>query len=394
MRDVLVVCPQPRDLRAIDSAGLERSYRIHVLGEDLDSAETFDAQGLLAAAGQLPADGVIGTKDRSALLAAVIAGRRGLPGPTVEALFACQHKLTSRELQRLAVPEATPRFALLNGRAPPPLHPPFFVKPIVGRLSENARRVDDLAELPGEGDNAAYAEGYRAVAELAGLADGFGNFLAEELLDGLEVTLEGFVHQGRVTVIGVTDSVKYPGTGSFERFEYPSCLPAERLDELHGIAERLLPALGFDGGFFNVELFVPEHGPAKVIEVNGRIASQFAPLVQALHGRSTYDALFALACGDDPDWHPGPPEGVAVSYVIRRFEDAFVEDIPEPEDGVEVLVRPGLRLSEQGGTNDVASYRLAIVYEAGETREEAVALARDRAERLGFRLAPVPAAAG
>ena len=52
-----------------------------------------------------------------------------------------------------------------------------------------------------------------------------------------------------------------------------------------------------------MELFVPDGGPAKVIEVNGRLASQFAPLVQALHGRSTYDALFALACGDDPDWH-------------------------------------------------------------------------------------------
>ena len=97
------------------------------------------------------------------------------------------------------MPEATPRFALLNGRTPPPLRPPFFVKPIVGRLSENARRVDDLADLPGESENEAYAEGYRAIAELAGLADGFGSFLAEELLDGLEVTLEGYVHEGRVT---------------------------------------------------------------------------------------------------------------------------------------------------------------------------------------------------
>ena len=39
---------------------------------------------------------------------------------------------------------------------------------------------------------------------------------------GDEVTLEGFVHRGQVTVIGVTDSVKYEGTNSFERFEYPT----------------------------------------------------------------------------------------------------------------------------------------------------------------------------
>jgi biotin carboxylase len=193
------------------------------------------------------------------------------------------------------------------------------------------------------------------------------------------------VHSGRMTVIGVTDSVKYAGTNSFERFEYPSRFPCERLDELGGIARRLLPALGFDGGFFNVEFFVPEQGRPTIIEVNGRIASQFAPLVQALHGRSTYELLFALACGDDPAWEEQEPDGVAVSHVVRTFEDAYVAAAPEPEPGVEILAHPGRRLSEQG-SNDVSSYRLAIVYEAGETRAEALARARERASKLRFRL--------
>jgi hypothetical protein len=203
------------------------------------------------------------------------------------------------------------------------------------------------------------------------------------------VTLEGYVHEGRVTTIGVTDSVKYPGTLSFERFEYPSALPEARLDELDGVAARVLPALGFDGGFFNVEFFVPAAGPAQIIEVNGRLASQFAPLVQGLHGRSTYDALFALALGEDPEWEAGAPVGVGVSYCLRVFEDAFVESVPDPEPDVELLVRPGLYLSEQG-VNDAQSYRLAIFHEFGATREEAVERCRERARGLGFRLAPLP----
>ena len=154
------------------------------------------------------------------------------------------------------------------------------------------------------------------------------------------------------------------------------------------MSPRVLPALGFDDGFFNVEFFVPEEGPAQIIEVNGRIASQFAPLVQGLHGRSTYDALFQLALGEDPDWEPGEPDGVAVSYVLRVFEDAFVEAVPDPEPDLEVLVRPGLSLSEQG-VNDAQSYRLAILYGFGETREEAVARCRERA-----RGAQLPAGAG
>ena len=150
-----------------------------------------------------------------------------------------------------------------------------------------------------------------------------------------------------------------------------------------------MPALGFDDGFFNIEFFIPETGPAQIIEVNGRIASQFAPLVQRLHGRSTYDALFALACGEDPRWQTGLPDGVAVSYIIRVFEDAFVEEVPDPEEGLELLVRPGLFLSEQG-LNDAQSYRLAILYGFGETREEAVERCRARAASLNFRLAPAP----
>jgi hypothetical protein len=187
----------------------------------------------------------------------------------------------------------------------------------------------------------------------------------------------------------VTDSVKYPGTFSFERFEYPSRLPEERQTELSDIAARVLREMNFDGGFFNVEFFVPERGPAQIIEVNGRIASQFAPLVKGLHRRSTYEALFELACGEDPSWQAGLPQGFAVSYVVRVFEDAFVEDVPDPEDGLEVLVRPGLALSEQG-QNDAQSYRLAILYGYGDTREEAVAGCRERAGALNFRLAPVP----
>ena len=42
-------------------------------------------------------------------------------------------------------------------------------------------------------------------------------FLAEELLAGDEATVEGYVHDGRVTVMAVTDSLKYEGL-SFESF--------------------------------------------------------------------------------------------------------------------------------------------------------------------------------
>jgi hypothetical protein len=384
MRDVLFLCPQERDRTAVRAAALEERYAVSFVGEDLDRMEPFDPAGLLAGAEDARADAVVATKDQSALLAAVLAERRGLPGPKPGALLACQHKPTSREIQRRVAPASTPRTALVGNGAP--LEPPFFVKPVVGRLSQGALRIDDEALLAGLEAPDGYADCYEAVAALAGAPPGRARgFLAEELLDGLEVTLEGYVHRGRVTTIGVTDSVMYPGTISFERFEYPSRLSEERQAELAGLAERLVLAHGLDDACFNVEFFVPEEGPPGITELNGRIASQFAPLVHRLHGRSTYDVLFELACGDDPAWRAGEPDGVGVSYVLRVFADAFVEAVPEPEEGLELLVAPGRRLSEQG-LNDAGSYRLAILTGFGESRKEAVARCRERAGSLSFRL--------
>jgi biotin carboxylase len=267
---------------------------------------------------------------------------------------------------------------------------PFFAKPVVGRLSQNVFRIDDEEALLALHELDRYTARYAEIAALAGgdPASVHG-FLAEELLSGLEVTLEGYVHDGVATTIGITDSVKYPGTLSFERFEYPSALPTDRRAELAEVAARVLPALGFDGGFFNVEYFIPEEGPAQIIEVNGRIASQFAPLIAGVHGRSTYDALFELALGRDPAWDAGEPTCVGISYCLRVFEDAYVEAVPDPEPDLELLVRPGVLLSEQG-TNDAQSYRLAIFTGFGATREEAVERCRERAAALSFRLAPLP----
>jgi ATP-grasp domain len=380
MQEILVVCPQPRDVDAASSG----RFRVRLEGPDLDLVDA-DPATLLGELALLPADGVVGTKDRSALVAALVARRRGLPGPDPAAVVACQHKPTSRAIQRGAAPEATPRFALV-GTSPPAFALPWFVKPVVGRLSQEARRVDDPAVLATIAESGRYRDGYARLAREAGLAsDAVHGFILEEFVAGDEVTLEGYVHRGRVTAIGVTDSVKYEGTNSFQRFEYPSALPPDRLREVAGLAERLVAAHGLDDCFFNVEFLVPRDGTAMIVEINARIASQFAPLVEAVHGRSTYDVLFALACGEDPGWSAGGGRGVAISYVVRVFEDAVVDAVPDSEPGLEILVRPGRALSEQG-MNDTASYRLAIFTEWGETREAALQQCLQRARSLRFEL--------
>ena len=383
VKDVLVVRPQMRDLWSIADAGLDDRYEIRYADPCLDEVGALDVGAYLDAVAGVPADGLVATHDNAALLCALAAQRRGLPGPTPEAVFACQYKPASRRRQQAVLPSAVPRFAILDRAAP--FEPPFFVKPAFGTLSGGVHRIDSLEQLDAV-QPTAHARRYGAIAAAMGLAPADAcAHLMEELLTGDEVTLEGYVHAGRFTAIGITDSVKYAGTDSFECFAYPTCLPEDRQAQLVDAAERIVGELGFDGGLLNIEFAVPGHGPVKIVEVNGRIAAQYAPLVKALHGRSTYDVLFALACGDDPCWSGERVEGVAISYCLRAFRDAFVERVPEPQHGLEILVAPGRMLSEQGH-NDPASYRLAIFYEVGETREEALHRCRERARSLDFGL--------
>ena len=54
----------------------------------------------------------------------------------------------------------------------------------------------------------------------------------------MQVTVEGYAFGGEVDILGVVDSIFFPGTLAFSRFDYPSALPEgvqERMAE-HGAA--------------------------------------------------------------------------------------------------------------------------------------------------------------
>ena len=82
MRDVIVVCSQDRDRALIRAAGLDNQYRVRYAAPDLDCVTDFNPAVFLDEWTTVRADGVIGTKDRSALLASLLGERLRLPGPS------------------------------------------------------------------------------------------------------------------------------------------------------------------------------------------------------------------------------------------------------------------------------------------------------------------------
>lgn len=395
---VLVVCPGQRDrLNLADERILDRyalRFAGQAIGPGFDPGTYVDHMIRFGPA----ADGIFGSSDATGHIASILADAAGLPGPGREAFMRCHDKLASREIQARAVPEATPAFAAVDLDDPdvhPPLPFPFFMKPIAAHLSQLAYQVHDEAEFAGVVAHARREIDAVTAQDRALEGRAFRMLIAEELLEGSLVTFEGWIQGGRVTPIGVTDAVMHPNAISFLRFEYPSRLPEERQRAMADVAERLMPALGFRDSMFNIEFFVGPDGTPKIVEVNGRMASQFAPLVQAVHGVSSYEIQLALCTGRTPSLPQARSELVAASFVLRTYADAVVRSVPDPTTvleryphaHVEVLVGPGHRLSEYD--QDTASHRLAVVALAARDRTSLLARFAEAVHLLPFELEPI-----
>jgi hypothetical protein len=396
---ILAICPTARDRMHFTRPEIRRAYRVQFQGTDEATHEAgFDARGFLDDTVRLVGSrredfaGVVGIDDFPAcMLAALVAEKFGFSFPSVESVFLCQHKYYSRLRQREATPEATPAFFALPLQlaAPPadiPLPFPVFIKPTKSYLSILARRIESAPDLC-----AAMAEGRRRLAPIAAMFDALvatsslnpsyreisaASLLVEEPLSGHQVTLDGYVYDGTVVPLGVVDSLFVPGTLSFDRFEYPSRLPPRVQERMARIAERCIRHIGLDRTFFDIEFFYRGSDDSIwIIEVNGRMSSQFAPLYRMVDGIDLYGMQFDMALGRDPGirdvWGPARKRGrVAASFVLRSFEDKYVRRVPHDEDlqrlrdrfpeaFVEILVAEGRKLSDE--LQDDESFRYALV---------------------------------
>ncbi len=400
---ILVVCPTDWERTAVATPALQAQYEFFFCCEEL-----YDAIGLWRALhfnvqrylDRLIAEyrprgisGILGTGDYpGCMFGAYLANGLGLPAPRARDTVLLSHKYYSRQVQRQLVPEATPDFEILDPlivREPRRLRYPFFIKPVKGTMSIRAQLVHDRAEL-GHALRFSAPEALRAWILLRPFAQLLASyqdraiparcFIAEAPLRGVQVTVDGFVQNGRVTIMGIVDSIMYPGTSSFQRFEYPSALPAAVQQRMNDVTTRLMGGSGFDHSCFNVELFYDKtRDLVSIIEINPRMSYQFSDLFQRVDGLSSFSVQLALATGQPVHWLAGcGPEKFAASFVLRRFSDARVVAVPNsaqldevaqrfPGTQVKVLCSAGERLSEHD--QDVGSYRYCIINMAAPERE-------------------------
>lgn len=399
---VLVLCATHRDRREL--ALLENAEQYRFLFHDYASIELEEMvapapkstkprpvheeiERIVAMASGEQIDAVVSTDDYpGTTLASIVAARLGLPGTPVAADLRCQHKYYSRLIQKRVQPDATPLFALLDSGILPELPFPFFIKPVKSFFSVGAYQIDNQealqtllprATLPKE-----FFEPFNTMLErYADIPVSGSTVLAEALITGIQATFEGYAFKGHIYPIGVVDSLMFPGTLAFERFDYPSALPQTVQARIAKVAACIMRATGFTHGLFNIEFrYDAKHDRIGIIEINPRMASQFADLYEKVDGFNTYSLMLDLAQGRRP--FVRSREGryaTASSCVLRRFEDAYVVQIPSekninkircihPDVRIEVLANPERNLSQQ--MQDGYSFRYGVINLGGSSHDE------------------------
>ena len=327
-------------------------------------------------------------------LASLIASRLGLPHTPLATILTIQHKYYSRKAFDEIAPEANPRFGLLRRRFARadevPMPYPFYVKPAKAAFSVLARKVDGFDELYrhtrfGWLEQAIIEKLVKPFADVmfahSDLTEDPYAMVCEEVARGRQVTANGYARDGKVTMLGTVDSIMYPGTDQFQRFQYPSSLPGDDLARVDALAVRLIEGLGFTHGMFNIEMRVdPASGALRVIEINPRAAGQFYDLFERVDGYSTFDVLLALESGQAPVVRNREGrQKHAASFVLRDLSGeglsrwpsrGELEALKDRHADAHVMFYPKRGADLAREMKWLGSYRYGVFNLGGETLEE------------------------
>ena len=332
----------PDFLAAAEKLGVE----VAVASEEASTMESLNPAGLLTldfgdptaaaerAAGfasRHPLSAVVGVDERTAVVAAAISERLGLPHNPLSAAQAAGNKAVMRAaLARAGAPG--PAFRLHSvaddaGAAAAAVRYPCVLKPTFLAASRGVIRADDPESFV-----AAWGRIERLLADPEVAARGGAaarEVLVEDFVPGAEVALEGLLDAGELRVLALFDKPD-PLTGPFfEETIYvtPSRLPPDLQERCADAAAAGARALGLVHGPVHAEMRLNEDG-VFLVEIAARsIGGLCSRTLRFGTGMSLEELILLHAIGREP----GPPE--------REGTAAGVMMIPIPRGGVLEEVR-------------------------------------------------------
>lgn len=301
-----------------------------------------------------PVDAVLTNNQNYVPLAAYLSESLGIVGISIEAARNCTDKWQMRQVLNTSgistVACEKIRRAEDVEAAAQRIGFPFVVKPVRGSASRGVRYCGEERGLR------------EIIKDLRVQADSGGpdEWMVEAYLDGMQLTVDAVIREGRPEVIAVLECE----VGGFPHFvttgfRYPPRIDREEREAVEKTVTEALKALGVRSGNAHVEVRLTEGGP-KIVEVNPRApGGRIREMVMAVTGVDLLTEGIASVTGDAVP--RGEPKARCVLYrslfVEERgrlqYETSFLEEGTFPvwnglSSIVEVDVPPGEPVSPVG----------------------------------------------
>lgn len=375
---------------------LPQSFKRHgvpVIGVDFAAPER-SAEAILEASRAAPFDGIVPTDEASAVVAALVAGRLGLPHNLAEGARAARDKRRMRAaLARAGVPSPRHRVVAPAEEAEALLAEvrfPCVVKPPMLTGSQGVIRADDPGEL------ARALHRVRKILEKHPAQNqdpGFFELIVEDYLPGVEVSVEALLTRGVVQPLAIFDKPDELVGPFFEETLYvtPSRLPEATQKAILEVTAAAAAALGLRHGPIHAELRIDGGRPA-IVELAARSIGGLCSRTLSFVAGSLEELVVRHAVG------------MEVTSYARSGGAAGVMMIPIPRSGVlkrvtgleEARAVPGIveaTIALEPGDRiralpEGASY-LGFLFARGETPEGVERALREAHARLRFELSPL-----
>lgn len=258
---------------------------------------TFDADACIEAARRHRIDGVmtLGT-DQPVLTAALTAEALSLPGflSVAKARSVTNKKIMKKRFTASGIKTANYLFLTKDGEfldwqekpAPFTLKPPFVLKPLDSQGQRGIFKVGTKEEL------------FSHIEETLSFSRE-NMALVEEFYESDEITVSGWLHQGSLTLLTITDRLLYPDDthiGVCIGHRFPSVHMAQ-YEEIKAVCDSLTEAFALEEGPFYLQLLIGEKG-IFVNELACRIGGAFEDVtIPYLTGFPILDAVMDGALG-------------------------------------------------------------------------------------------------
>ena len=347
---------------------------------------------LLTAANERSFTGIIATDDSTVNLAARIAKKLGLPHNTPDAVQLTHRKdLARARLAQHSVP--VPGFTRIDLHADlttqaDTLNYPCVIKPLSLSGSQGVIRANNIEQA------IAAAQRIAAIIKKNRCNDDERRYLlVEDYLPGIEVALEGMLHNGKLQILALFDKPDPLDGPYFEETYYitPSRLPETQQILIAQRVHEACAAYGLKHGPIHAELRL-YNGEAKILEVAARtIGGQCAQLLKQGSGHGLEELVVAQAIGKPLPTQPTTcAAGVLMIPIPKAGILRRVEGLPAARKvkhilDVEIYVHEGYELVP---LPEGAAY-LGFIFSQAAKPEQVEAALREAHARLNFVTAPL-----